>query len=88
MVSAIHAASMAYYTAMAHNSAYAMMSNNMARMGLLRNCQNLSFQGLAEAEKNLELQNLQNSLQYRIANAMLESLKAQEKQEKHINTYA
>ena len=77
-----------YYTSMAHNAAYSMITNNMARMSLLNNCLNISFRGLAEAERNLEIQNLQNSLQYKIANMMLENLEQQKKQGKKINTFA
>ena len=88
MISAIHAANVAYYTSLAYSSSYSMIRNNMTRMSLLRNCSNMSFQGLAEAERNLELQYMQQSLQNKIANIMLKNLKEKEKQEQHINTYA
>ena len=53
-----------YFTAMAHNSSYAMLGNNMARMSLLRNCDNMDLKKLHQADTKLALDNLNNRLLY------------------------
>ena len=84
MVSAVNAISMAHYTMLANNSAYSMMSANQARMSLLSNAGNVSFGSLgalAAMDTQLELQAINNSLQYKMAKAMLEQLKKQQKED-------
>lgn len=84
-MSAIQAISSAFYTIMNHNSAYSMMNNNMARMSLLRNAGNfgsVNFRALAEADKRLSCQLLNDSLMYKVSNAMLEKLEKAKKLDK------
>ena len=84
MVSAINAISTAYYTSMANNSAFAVMTANNARMNMLSNIGNVSFGSLgalAAIDTQLELSAINNSLQYKMAKAMLEQLKKQQKED-------
>ncbi len=77
--------SIGYYTSLANNSAYSMMSANNARMGLLSSVgSNPSFGSLetfSAMDTQYELSAINNSLQYRIAKAMLEQLKQQQKED-------
>ena len=61
-----------YFTAMAHNSSYGMLANNMARMSLLRNCDNMDLKRLHQADTKLALDNLNNRLLYEISMRGLE----------------
>ena len=82
-ISAIHAVSGAYYTSLAHNAAYSMIMNNMAMNSLVRNAGNIPFSGmrsLAAMENRLVMDNMNNSLMYRIANTMLENQRNAKKQ--------
>ena len=83
-MSVIQAISAAYYTSMAHNAAYAMIMNNQARMSMVRNAGNVPFganmQALAAMDNRLAMDNLNNSLRYRIANVMLENQRNAKKQ--------
>ena len=84
-MSVIQAISAAYYTSMAHNAAYAMIMNNQARMSMVRNAGNIPFgsanmQALAAMDNRLAMDNLNNSLRYRIANIMLENQRNAKKQ--------
>ena len=92
MVSAINAISTAYYTSMENNSAFAMMASNNARMGLLSNAHNVSFgslSALSAMDTQLEIDAITNSLQYKMAKAMLEQLKKQQKEDaKRFNVFA
>ena len=86
MISAINSISMGYYTAMANNSAYNMMAASNARMGLISSpmMSNLSFGSLgtlAAMDTQYELDMITNSLQYKMAKAMLEQLKKQQKED-------
>ena len=75
-MSAIQSITAAYYTSMAHNAAFAMIMNNQARMGLLHNIGDPSFgsmRALAAMDNRLAMDQLNNSLRYKIANKMLES---------------
>ena len=83
-MSVIQAISAAYYTSMAHNAAFAMIMNNQARMSMVRNAGNIPFgsnmQALAAMDNRLAMDNLNNSLRYRIANTMLENQRNAKKQ--------
>lgn len=56
-----------FYTAMANNAAYSMMLNSAAQMSLLRNCGNISFRALHDADKRLAMQRLNDNLQWQYA---------------------
>jgi len=84
MVSAISAMSAMHYTMMANSSVYNIMSLNNARMGLLSNAGNVSFGSLgalSEMDTQYELAMITNSLQYKMAKAMLEQVKKQQKED-------
>ena len=86
MVSAINAMSMGYYTMMANNSAYNMMAAANARTNMISSpmMNNISFgslSSLAAMDTQYELDMLTNSLQYKMARAMLEQLKIQQKED-------
>ena len=49
---------------MAHNSSYAMLTNNIARMSLLRNCSNMNLRNLHQVDTKLALDNINNRLLY------------------------
>lgn len=87
---AINAAATSLYTAMSHNAAYSMMRTNMARMSLLNspNFAGMDMKALAAYDKRLACQSLQDSLRYRIANAMLERQKALQKKSSKLDTFA
>ena len=83
-MSAILALSAMQYTTLANNSAYAMMSASNARVGMLNNISNMSFGSLGALhamDTRLELDMISNSLQYKMAKAMLEQIKKQQKEE-------
>lgn len=74
---------LASYNAVArgNNAQFAMMQNNQARMGLA-NSASPSFAGsakLAHADKNLEMNNVQNRFQAQVANAQLDSMESARK---------
>ena len=81
MVSAISAISALQYTAMANNSVYNMMNANNARMGLLSNVGGYDMATLSAMDTQYELSAITNSLQYKMARAMLEQLKKQQKED-------
>ena len=92
-MSVIQAVSAAYYTSMAHNAAYAMIMNNQARMGMVGNAGNIAFcggsmQALAAMDNRLAMDNLNNSLRYRIAEVMLENQKNAKKKTSGLNFLA
>ena len=90
-MSAIQAVSAAYYTSMAHSAAYSMIMNNMAMNSMIRNAGNIPFAGLgslAAMENRLVMDNMNNSLRYRIANMMLENQKKMQKKENGLNLLA
>lgn len=90
-MSAIQAVSAAYYTSLAHNAAYSMIMNNMAMNSLVRNAGNIPFAGmrsLAATENRLVMENMNNSLMYRIANTMLENQKKMQKKHNGLNLLA
>lgn len=90
-MSAIQAISAAYYTSLAHNAAYSMIMNNMAMNSLVRNAGNIPFAGmgsLAATENRLVMDNMNNSLKYRIAETMLENKKEAQKKHKGLNLLA
>jgi len=71
----VSAISRIHYTALANNAAYNMLMCNNAQMSLLRNCDNINFRALAQADKTLTCNRLQNNLLLRYAEAMLENQK-------------
>lgn len=93
-MSAIGAIAMANYTMMANNSAYNWMNAANARMSMISNMNpyNVSFgslESLHAMDTQLELDMLTNSLQYKMAKAMLESLKKlQEDDAKRFSVFA
>lgn len=83
-MSAIQAISAMHYTTLANNSAFNMISANNARMGLLSSAHNLSFgslESLHAMDTQLELDMITNSLQYKMAKAMLAQIKKQQKED-------
>ena len=91
-MSVIQAISAAYYTSMAHNAAFAMIMNNQARMSMARNAGNIPFgsnmQALAAMDNRLAMDNLNNSLRYKIANTMLENQRNAKKKSSGLNLLA
>lgn len=87
---AINAAATSFYTAMSHNAAYSMMRTNMARMSLLNspNFAGMDMKALAAYDKRLACQSLQDSLRYRIANALLDRQKKLQRQNAKFDTFA
>ena len=83
MVSAVNSISMGYYTMMANNSAYNMMAAANARTNMISSpmMNNISFGSLAAMDTQYELDMITNSLQYKMAKAMLEQLKKQQKED-------
>ena len=83
MVSAINAISTGYYTSLANNAAYNMMSASLARTNLISSpmMYNVSFGSLAALDTQYELDMITNSLQYKMARAMLEQLRKQQKED-------
>ena len=85
---ALQAATIAYYTAMAHDAAYSAMNNNAVRMNLLSPNNNMSFGALAQADKQADLQGLRNNLMLKLANVFLENQKEYQAKQKKLNTLA
>ena len=89
----IQAISAAYYTGMRNYAALSWMNANNTRMGLAANVGNNvnfgSLDGLAAMDTQLELQAITSSLEYKMANAMLEQIKKQQKEDsKGFSTFA
>ncbi len=96
-MSLIHALSIAQYTRLANDAAYSMMKLNNTRMNMLSSMgSNMdygfgmnSLESLAALDTQLELDALSSSLQYKMAKAMLEQLKKQQKEDvKSFSTFA
>ena len=72
------------YTAIANNAAYSWMQTNNARMNMISsigiNPTAYSLESLSELDTQLELQAITSSLQYKMAKAMVEQLKKQQKE--------
>lgn len=89
-MSAIIAISMAQYTTMRNNALNNLIMTNNARMGLISS-PNINFCGLdkiAYMDNQMELNAINYSIQYQMAKAMLERLKALQKEEaKRFNTF-
>lgn len=83
MVSAVNAISTWYYTSLANNAAYNMLSASNARTNLISSpmMYNVSFGALAALDTQYELDMITNSLQYKMARAMLEQLRKQHKED-------
>ena len=86
MISAVNSISMGYYTMMANNSAYNMMAAANARTNMISSpmMNNISFGSLgtlAAMDTQYELDMITNSLQYKMAKAMLEQLRKQQKED-------
>ena len=83
MLSAISAVSTAYYTSLANNAAYNMLTASNARTNLISSpmMYNVGFGSLAALDTQYELDMITNSLQYKMARAMLEQLRKQQKED-------
>ncbi|MBR2430604.1 hypothetical protein IKB17_03965 [bacterium] len=94
MVSAINAITLGYYTSLANQSAFNMMSATNARMGMLSSpmMNNISFGSLehiSAIDTQYQLSLLTNSLQYKMAKAMKNQLEKQQKEDaKRFNVFA
>ena len=90
-MSAILAISMAQYATMKTNALNSLIKTNNARMGLMSS-PNINFCGLdqiAFMDNQMDLNAINYSIQYQMANAMLERLRALQKEEaKRFNTFA
>lgn len=93
-MSVIQAFSSAYYTAMANHSMYSMLNAQNARMGLLNSAGNVSFGAmdlgtLCALDTQYEIDAINNSVNYQMAKAMLESLKKLQKEEskRHLDLF-
>lgn len=92
MISPISSFVSGYYSSLASNSAYNMMSISNARLGLLSSpmMHDMNSLGVLHAiDTQLEQQMLRNSLQYKMANAILEQQEEQKKKDaKKFNVFA
>ena len=81
-MSAIQAISAMHYTSLANSAAYNMMSASNARMSMISSMGNPSFgslEAISAMDTRLELDMITNSLQYKMAKAMMEQIKKQQK---------
>ena len=85
----IQAISSAYYTSMRNYAALSWMNANNTRLGLLGNNINFgSLSRLAAIDTQLELEGITASLEYKMANALLEQIKKRQKEDtKRFNTF-
>ena len=93
-MSAIQAISAMRYIAMRNNASLGMMQAHNAQLGLISGIgeNNISFgslDGLNAMDTQLELSLITNSLQYKMAKAMLEQIEKQRKEDsKRFNVFA
>lgn len=83
-MSAIQAISVMHYTSLANSAAYNMMSASNARMSMISSISNPSFgslEAISAMDTRLELDMITNSLQYKMAKAMMEQIKKQQKED-------
>lgn len=85
MVSAINALSLGYYTTLANNSAYNIMSitnthNNLLSSPTMKNVNFGSLQTLSTLDSYYEIEMITNSLQYKIAQSIIKQLETQQKE--------
>ncbi len=83
-MSAIQAISAMHYTSLANSAAYNMMSASNARMSMISSMGNPSFgslEAISAMDTRLELDMITNSLQYKMAKAMMEQIKKQQKED-------
>ena len=83
-MSAIQAISAMHYTSLANSAAYNMMSATNARMSMISSMGNPSFgslEAISAMDTRLELDMITNSLQYKMAKAMMEQIKKQQKED-------
>lgn len=82
-MSIIQAYAISQYTSMMNNSAYNIMRINNSRMNMLSPSfmNNVSFGSLAAIDNQYELDTITYGLQYRLAKAMLEQAKKQQKED-------
>lgn len=83
-MSAIQAISAMHYTSLANSAAYNMMSASNARMSMISSISNPSFgslEAISAMDTRLELDMITNSLQYKMAKAMMEQIKKQQKED-------
>ena len=86
-MSAIQAISAMHYTSLANSAAYNMMSASNARMSMISSMGNPSFgslEAISAMDTRLELDMITNSLQYKMAKAMMEQIKKQEVKKKKL----
>ena len=95
-MSLIHAMSIAHYTRLANSAAYSLMKLNNTRMSMISSMGSgmgygyNTFDSIAAFDNELELNALTLSMQYKMAKAMLEQLKKQQKEDdaKSFSTFA
>ena len=83
-MSAIQAISAMHYTSLANSAAYNMMRASNARMSMISSMSNPSFgslEAISAMDTRLELDMITNSLQYKMAKAMMEQIKKQQKED-------
>ena len=82
-MSLIQAYAMGQYTSMMNYSAYNIIKNSNSRMNMISQIgsNNVNFGSLAAMDTQLELDAINNSLQYQLAKAMLEQTKKQQKED-------
>ena len=74
--------------AMANNAAYNMMQNNQARLNLISGSDKMNFFGLAQAERHLATQDLQNQLLIKMADAFEKNHREKTKKAEGFDTFA
>ena len=92
----VNTLSIAHYTRMANNAAYSMMNINNSRMNMISSMSSnmdfsnsMSLEDISALDTHLELEAISSSLQYKMAKAMLEQLKKQQKDDvKSFSTFA
>ena len=74
--------------AMASDAAYNTMRNNQARLNLVSGSNNMNFFGLAQADKQLSMQNLQNQMLIKMADAFEKNHREKTKKADGFDTFA
>ena len=85
-MSLVNAYSIAHYINLKNNAAYSIARINSSRMNMLSSLSGNSFgatslEALSTLDTQMELDIISNSLQYKMAQAMLEQLKQQRKED-------
>ena len=74
--------------AMASDAAYRLMSNNQTRLNLVSGSNNMNFFGLAQMDKQLSMQNLQDQLLIKMADAFEKNHREKTKKAEGFDTFA